>query len=145
MLVQVRIGSRRVAASGQLVLGREEREITFELDGVDCVLVLQPVLAGGPFQVRFDRTDATHLRILTQGRFPQGAVTWTFQGLLQVAEGELDLELMVVSETAELNSFRQVAYTVLTRPAGSMDIDDPTRSAPSRPSAAAPVIQVRGP
>jgi hypothetical protein len=145
MQVQVRVGSRRVAASGQLVLAREEREITFEMSGVDCVLVLQPVAEGGPFQVSFERPDPGHLKVVARGRFPKGAITWTFRGLLQLAEGEIDLELMVTSETAELNSFRQLAYTVLMRSSGPVEMDDPTRSAPARPSSAPPTIQLRGP
>jgi hypothetical protein len=146
MQVDVRIGERRVIASGQLVLGPLEREIAFTVDGVDCAVTLSPIQDGGPFQVRFHRPHASRLEADVRGRFPEGAVSWTFNGLLQRPAGEVDLDLTVLSETADLVTVRRLQYTLTLRPSGSGGMLDPTSSAATPaplPSSGPPFIPLR--
>ena len=147
MQFDVRIGERRVLASGNLLLGPTEREVTFTLEGMSYVMTFVPTSDPGPFQVRFDRRDQTHLHVETRGHFPAAAITWTYAGLLQFTDADIDLDLMIHSETADADSVRRLGFTFTARDRPTAQALDPTSSAaalaPRTAGSAPPVIAVR--
>ena len=126
MQFDVKIGDRKVLASGNLVLGPGDREVTFTLEGMSYVMTFAPTLDPGPFQVKFDRRDATHLHVETRGHFPAGAVAWTYGAILQFTDADIDLDLVIHSESAEVDSVRRMGFTFTARDRPMAEGIDPT-------------------
>jgi hypothetical protein len=148
MQFEVKIGERRVLASGHLVLGPADREVTFTLEGMNYIMTFTPTSDPGPFQVRFDRRDPTHLHVDTRGHFPAGTVAWTYAGILQFTDADIDLDLMIYSESAQADSVRRIGFTFTARQKAAAEMIDPTGSAPAAPmprntSSAPPMIPLR--
>jgi hypothetical protein len=147
MQFEVKIGDRLVLASGNLVLGPADREVTFSLEGMTYVMTFVPTSEPGPFQVKFDRRDQALLHVETKGLFPAGAVAWTYAGILQFTDSDIDLDLMIHSESARIDSVRRIGFTFSARQKKAAEMIDPTSSAPPpvrrNTSSAPPPIPLR--
>ena len=122
--------------------------MTFTLEGMSYIMTFTPSSEPGPFQVAFDRRDQTHLHVDTRGHFPAGAIGWTYSGILQFTDADIDLDLMIHSETAKADSVRRMAFTFSARQKATTAMIDPTSSAPAyapplTPGSAPPGISVR--
>ena len=139
MPFEVKVGDRQVLASGQLVLTPADREVTFTLEGMSYVMTFTPTTEPGPFQVSFNRRDQTHLHVDTRGLFPAGTIAWTYAGILQASDADIDLDLMVHSDSTAADSVRRIGFTFSARPKGFVAAEvDPVRSAPIRSSDSTP-------
>lgn len=147
MQFEVKIGDRKVMASGHLVLGPADREVTFTLEGMSYIMTFTPTSDPGPFQVSFDRRDQTHLHVDTRGHFPAGTVAWTYSGILQFTDADIDLDLMIHSESGQADSVRRIGFTFSAREKAAAGMIDPTSSAPApalrAPGSAPPPIPLR--
>ena len=125
----VKVHDREVVASGVLVLGAPDRDMTFNLDGMEYLVRLFPSATPIPFKVEFVRYDLKQLMIEIHGAFPEFTATWKLTGIGQAGERRIDLDIMIFSQSNEPDCIRQVSFTFsATGPAG-----------PANPASPAPI------
>ncbi len=107
----VKIHDREVIASGVLVLGASDRDMPFNLDGMEFLVRLFPSASPIPFRVEFVRYDLKQLMIEVHGAFPEFTAAWKLTGVGQAGERRIDLDLMIFSQSSEPNTIRQVSFT----------------------------------
>jgi hypothetical protein len=149
MPFEVKIGERDVVAYGRLVLQPNDREVTFVLEDMHCIMAFLHEGEGpGQFRVSFNRRDPTHLHVETRGYFPAGAVAWTFAGILQLAQTDIDLDLTVQSDGVGPTSPRRIDFTFTRRRKMAATMIDPTSAsgaALAHSGSAPPPLIVRAP
>jgi hypothetical protein len=124
----VKIHDREVIASGVLVLGATDRDMIFNLDGMEFLVRLFPSPTPIPFKVEFVRFDLKQLMIEVHGAFPEFTAAWKLTGVGQAGDRRIDLDLMIFSQGSQPDSIRQVSFTYsATGPAG------PTGAPPPAP------------
>ena len=122
----VKIHDREVIASGVLVLGATDRDMTFNLDGMEFLVRLFPSPTPIPFKVEFVRYDLKQMMIEVHGAFPEFTAAWKLTGVGQAGERRIDLDLMIFSQGSQTDSIRQVSFTfTATGPAGPVGAPPP--------------------
>jgi hypothetical protein len=114
MQFAVKIHDREVIASGVLVLGPTDKDMSFDLDGMMFLVRLIPTEA--PLQVRFVTGGPKLMRVEIEGKFPELGAAWKIAGLAQAGDRFIDLDIMVysLSELRDVN--RQVGFTFTAQP-----------------------------
>ncbi len=107
----VKVHDREVIASGVLVLGATDRDMTFNLDGMEFLVRLFPSPTPIPFKVEFVRYDLKQLMIEVHGAFPEFTAAWKLTGVGQAGERRIDLDLMIFSQSSQPDTIRQVSFT----------------------------------
>ena len=107
----VKVHDREVIASGVIVLGGPDRDMTFNLDGMEFLVRLFPSATPIPFRVEFVRYDLKQLMIEIHGAFPEFTAAWRLNGVGQAGERRIDLDIMVFSQSSEPDCIRQVSFT----------------------------------
>jgi hypothetical protein len=109
-----KVHDREVIASGVLVLGPEDKDMSFDLDGM--VFLVRLIPTGAPLQVRFVPGGAKLMRVELEGKFPELGAAWKIGGLGQAGDRRIDLDIMVysLSEIRDVN--RQVGFTFTATP-----------------------------
>ncbi len=124
----VKVHDREVIASGVLVLGATDRDMTFNLDGMEFLVRLFPSAIPIPFKVEFVRYDLKQLMIEVHGAFPEFTAAWKLTGVGQAGDRRIDLDLMIFSQSGEPDTIRQVSFTfTATAPAGQTAAPAPIR------------------
>ena len=111
MQFAVKVHDREVVASGVLVLGATDRDMTFNLDGMQFLVRLFPSATPMPFRVEFVRFGDKQMMIEIHGAFPEFTAAWTLTGIGQSGEHRIDLDIMVFSQGVLPDSVRQVSFT----------------------------------
>ncbi len=124
----VKVHDREVIASGVLVLGASDRDMTFNLDGMQFLVRLFPSASPTPFKVEFVRYDLKQLMIEIHGAFPEFTAAWKLTGVGQAGDRRIDLDIMIFSQSGEPDSIRQVSFTFTATPSA-----EPTLSTPPAP------------
>ena len=127
MQFSVRVHDREVVASGVLVLGASDRDMLFNLDGMEFLVRLFPSAEPVPFKVEFVRHDLKRLTIEVHGAFPEFTASWKLTGIGQAGDRRVDLDLMVFSQSSQPDCVRQVSFTFTALPGAGPDM----RPAPS--------------
>ena len=107
----VKVHDREVIASGVLVLGAPDRDMTFNLDGMQFLIRLFPSATPIPFRVEFVHYDPKQLTIELHGAFPEFTAAWRLNGIGQAGEHRIDLDIMIFSQSSQPDSIRQVSFT----------------------------------
>ena len=107
----VRIQDREVVASGVLVLGPPDRDMLFNLDGMEFLVRLCPSATPIPFRVEFVRHSLKQLMIEVHGAFPELTAAWKLTGIGEAGDRRIDLDLMVYSQNKAPDCNRQVGFT----------------------------------
>ena len=107
----VKIQDREVIASGVLVLAAADRDMTFDLEGMEYLVRLIPYPAPVPFRIEFVRRDIKHMMIEVHGQLPEFTAAWKLTGIGQANDRRIDLDLMVFSQSGEPDTSRQVSFT----------------------------------
>jgi hypothetical protein len=114
MRFAVKVHDREVIASGVLVLGPQDKDMSFDLDGM--VFLVRLIVNSNPLTVRFVPSGSKLMRVELEGRFPELGAAWKIAGIGQAGDRMIDLDLMVysLSETRDVN--RQVGFTFTASP-----------------------------
>ena len=114
MQFSVKVEAREVLAAGVLVLGAEDRDMSFVLDGMEFTVSLIP--APTPLAVGFVRKSLKHMVVELRGEFPEFTAAWKLAALAQAGDRQIDLDLMVYSQSSNPQSVRQVSFTFTAHP-----------------------------
>jgi hypothetical protein len=114
MRFAVKVHDREVVASGVLVLGPEDKDMSFDLDGMVFLVRLVPTQA--PLQVRFVSGGVKLMRVELEGKFPELGAAWKITGLGQAGDRRIDLDIMVYSLSEMRDVNRQVGFTFTATP-----------------------------
>ena len=117
MQFAVKISDREVLAAGVLVLGSDDHEVSFMLDGMEFVISLIPT--SEPLTVNFIRKAVKHMRVELSGQFPMFSASWKLSALAQAGERQIDLDLMVYSLSDRPDATRQVSFSFTAHPAST--------------------------
>ena len=117
-----KVHDREVIASGVLVLGPDDRDMSFDLDGM--VFLVRLVPNDAPLQVRFIPEHAKLMRLSFEGKFPELGAAWKITGLAQAGDRRIDMDLMVYSLSELVSVNRQVGFTFTAHP-GSGQVGGP--------------------
>lgn len=117
MQFAVHVGPREVLAAGIVLLGAEDREVSFNLDGM--VFVLQLVPEPTPMAVEFTREHMKLMRIYLRGHLPLLSTTWKLNGIAQANGRMIDLDVMVYSQMETADCARQVSFCFTAHPVAS--------------------------
>lgn len=131
MQFAVKVGQREVIASGVLVLGAGERDASFNLDGMEFLVRLEP--RDGALAVEFIRRDIKHLMIRISGYFPEFSAAWKLGAIAEAGERKIDLDLMVYSQSAEPDAVRQMSFSFTAAPAPMAQARSPAFAVASPP------------
>jgi hypothetical protein len=117
MQFSVHVGQREVLASGIVLLGSEDRDVAFNLDGMHFTVRLVP--EGPAATVEFVRQDLKHMRIELHGPLPALSQTWRMTGVANAGDRQIDLDVMVYSQVEAADSVRQISFCFTARPSPS--------------------------
>ena len=115
MQFAVAIEDREVVAAGSLVLGAADRNVTFDLDGMKFELRLVP--GSTALEVQFIRDDVKRLIIEFKGLFPELTAAWKLSAIAETADRQIDLDVMIYSQSGEPDCVRQLAFSFTATPA----------------------------
>ncbi|MGC1304900.1 MAG: hypothetical protein WA840_21225 [Caulobacteraceae bacterium] len=123
----VKIHDREVLASGTLVLGPDDKDMHFDLDGMVFLIRMIPTEAA--LQVRFVTGGPKLLRVELEGKFPELGAAWKIASIAQAGDRYVDLDLMIYSLSALRDVNRQVGFTFTAHPptGGQIAGPDPMR------------------
>ncbi len=121
----VKVQDREVVASGVLVIGPTDRDMLFNLDGMEFLVRLCPSPTPIAFRVEFVRHNQKQLMIEVHGAFPELTAAWKLTGIGEAGDRRIDLDLMVYSQAAQPDCNRQVGFTFTATP-GSNAVSSPT-------------------
>ena len=114
MQFAVKVEQREVIASGVLVLGAGDRDATFNLDGMEFLVRLEP--REGALAVEFIRRDIKHLMIKISGHFPEFSAAWKLGAIAEAGERKIDLDRLIYSQSAEPDAVRQMSFSFTASP-----------------------------
>ena len=112
----VKVHDREVIASGVLVIGPTDRDMLFNLDGMEFLVRLCPSATPIPFRVEFARHNQKQLMIEVHGALPELTAAWKLTGVGEAGDRRIDLDLMVYSQASQPDCNRQVGFTFTATP-----------------------------
>jgi hypothetical protein len=114
MRFAVKVHDREVIASGVIVLGPHDKDLSFDLDGM--VFLIRLIPNEEPLTVRFVTGGPKLMRVEFAGKFPELGAAWKVEGLGRAGDHMIDLDLMVYSLSDMRDVNRQVGFTFTAVP-----------------------------